>query len=641
MKRISVLSAIMALAAWQGPAQAGSITMDMVTVRAPANKADSATGFGRVGHVFRIAAFNVTIDDYVTFLNAVAKSDPNGLYNPLMASDLMVAGIKRQGADGSYRYSAIAPSGAIQSEAATAGGRPVTYVSWFDAARFANWMSNGQPRGLQTTKTTENGAYDLTKRKAGKGIAPQRNAVNPNTGKRPLYFIPSENEWYKAAYHDPDLNGGEGGYTLYATNSNTAPGNQAGSTANQANYVAQGLFAMTGQLSLDLEQNYLTDVGTFSGTRGPFGTYDMNGSVWELTDMDGSASLIRTIRGGGWTSYYSYLRSDYRLGNSTTAASSNVGFRLAASGNHTSSVAYALLPVGAPGNKADKTGYGAVSKRFWIGKFEVTIAQYCAFLNAVAAEDPYGLYDQAMGAILNSAGITRSGTSGSYSYAPMNNDGDSAQRPITYVNWFDAARFANWMANGQPTGPQGPTTTENGAYNLAGATSGEAVRRNRINPNRGGHPTFFIPTEDQWYKAAYYNPRLNRNRGGYYAYATSSNTAPGNLPGSSANMANYIDDYNGSYFYSVTQERYIDLAQNYLFDTGAYTASQSHYGTFDQSGGVYNWNDLDGRPSSSRGLRGGFFFAGAASLQSVTFAHVSPEREGADTGFRLAGPGRN
>ncbi len=638
MKRSLIIPAIMAMAAWQGPALAGSISMEMVTVGDPSNKADPATGFGRVNQEYRIASLNVSIDDYVKFLNAVAKSDPNGLYNPLMASDLMVAGIKQEGADGSYSYSAMVPSGAIQSQAATAGGRPVTYVSWFDAARFANWMSNGQPSGRQTARTTENGAYDLTHRNARMGIAPRRNAINPNTRKRPLYYIPSENEWYKAAYFDPDLNGGDGGYTLYATNSNTPPGNQAGSTPNQANYVAQGLFAMTQQLSLDLEQNYLTDVGTFTGTPGPFGTYDMNGSVWELTDMDGSASMIRTIRGGGWTSYYSYLRSDYRLGNSTTAASSNVGFRLAASGNHASSITYALLPVGTPGNKADKSGYGAVSKRFWIGKYEVTIAQYCAFLNAVAAEDTYGLYDAAMGAVLNSAGITRTGSSGSYSYAPMDNAGDSAQRPITFVNWFDVARFANWMANGQPTGPQGPATTENGAYNLAGATSGEAVPRNRVNPNRGGQPTFFIPTEDQWYKAAYYSPRLNRNKGGYYAYATSSNTAPGNEPGSSANMVNYIDDYNGTYFYSVTQQRYIDLEQNYLFDTGAYTGSLSHYGTFDQSGGVYNWNDLDGRPSSSRGLRGGFFFAGTASLQSVTFAHVSPDREGADTGIRLAGP---
>lgn len=636
MKRI--FSALIAFATWHGATVAGTVTMNMVSVGDPSNPPDPATGFGSVRRNFRIGTFDVTINDYVTFLNAVARTDTNGLYNPLMASDLMVAGIRREGVAGSYSYTAAEPSGPIQNSAATAGGRPVTYVSWFDAARFANWMSNGQPTGRQTARTTENGAYDLTDRRAAQGIAVPRNAMNPNTRRKPTHYIPSENEWYKAAYYNPGLNSGAGGYTLYATDSNTAPGNSADNNPNQANYVAQGLFAMTHQLSLDLQQNYLTNVGAFSGTRGPYGTYDMNGSVWELTDMDGSASVIRTIRGGGWTSYYSYLQSDYRLGNATSAASSNVGFRLGASNNHASSVNYQLLPVANPANRPDTTGYGAVNKTFWIGKFEVTIQQYCAFLNAVAATDTYGLYGPAMSGVLNSAGIVRSGTSGGYSYSPMSNAGDSSQRPVTYVSWFDAARFANWMANGQPVGPQDSTTTENGAYDLKGATSGAAVPRNRINPNRSGEPTFYIPTENQWYKAAYYNPRMNRNKGGYYRYATSSNTAPGNLPGNAANMANYIDDYNGSYFYSVTQARYIDLAQNYLFDTGVYSASSSHYGTFDQSGAVYNWNDLDTSASTSRGLRGGFFFAGAASIQSVTFAQVSPEREGADTGFRLAGP---
>lgn len=634
--RLFLMAAV--IIAWSDNALASPVSVDMVNVRNLSNPSDSTTGFGSVRHSFKISKHDVTIEQYVIFLNAVAKSDPNQLYNPMMASDLMVAGIRREGAPGSYVYSAIEPNGSVQSAAATASGRPVTYVSWFDGARFANWMSNGQPVGRQTRKTTENGAYDLTRESASRGIAIARNRINPNTHRKPTFYIPTENEWYKAAYYNPDLNSGSGGYTLYATNSNTAPGNIAGNTANQSNYVAQGLFAMTQQLSLDLDQNYLTDVGAFTATPGPYGTYDMNGSVWELTDMDGKAGLIRIIRGGGWTSYYSYLQSDYRLGNSPSAASSNVGFRLAASGNHTSAISYDLMPVRNPGNKVDKTGYGAVAKPFWIGKFEVTIGQYCEFLNAVAAADPYGLYDPAMGGVLNSAGISRSGSSGSYTYAPINNAGDSSQRPITYINWFDAARFANWMANGQPSGAADQSTTENGAYNLAGATTGAAVARNRINPNRGGEPTFYLPTENQWYKAAYYSPRLNRNKGGYYRYATSSNTAPGNQVGNTSNMANYIDDYNGTYFYSVPQTRYIDLGQNYLFDTGAYSASTSYYGTFDQSGAVYNWNDLDGTASPSRGLRGGFFFAGAASIQSVTFAQVNATREGADTGFRLASP---
>ena len=76
---------------------------------------------------------------------------------------------------------------------------------------------------------------------------------------------------------------------------------------------------------------------------------------------------------------------------------------------------------------------------------------------------------------LNSAGITRSGSSGNYIYSVMMNSGSSANRPITYVTWLDAARFANWMANGQPTGEQNSTTTENGAYNLNGAMDGNAV----------------------------------------------------------------------------------------------------------------------------------------------------------------------
>ena len=631
------LSSVVALAVSQGVVKAAPVSFDMIPVGNPANASDPATGFGDVDYSFKISKYVVTIDDYVVFLNAVARSDLHKLYNPLMATDLMVAGIRREGAPGNYIYAAIPPSGHVQNTAASAGRRPVTYVSWFDAARFANWMSNGQPTGRQTPRTTENGAYNLTDPRAMAGIAVPKNRINPNTRRSPTYYIPTEDEWYKAAYYNPDLASGAGGYTLYATNGNTAPGNIAGNAANQSNYVAQGLFAMTQTLSLDLQQNYLTDVGAYTATPGPYGTYDMNGGVWELTDMDGRASTIRTIRGGGWTSYYSYLQSDYRLGNSTSAASSNVGFRLAASNNHSSSITYQLVRIGNPGNRPDKTGYGSVDRTFWIGTFEVTIKQYCDFLNAVAASDPYGLYDPAMAAVLNSAGIARSGSSGAYSYAPVNNDGDSSQRPVTYVSWFDAARFANWMANGQPTGSQGPSTTENGAYNLAGATTGAAVPRNHVNPNRGGEPTFYLPIEDQWYKAAYYSPRLNGNKGGYYRYATASNTAPGNVPGSSSNMANYIDDYSGSYFYAVPQARYIDVKQNYLFDVGAYSSSSSYYGTFDQSGAVYNWNDLTGSASASRGLRGGFFFAGAASLQSVTFAQVSPQREGADAGFRLAG----
>jgi hypothetical protein len=108
--------------------------------------------------------------------------------------------------------------------------------------------------------------------------------------------------------------------------------------------------------------------------------------------------------------------------------------------------------------------------------------------------------------------------------------------------------------------------------------------------------------------------------------------------GDEFNMANYIDDYSGSYFYCVPQARYIDPSQNYLTDVGAYSGSSSFYGTYDQNGLLYQWNDLDGTAGPSRGLRGGFYFAGPGAAQSLSFNQASPKREAGDTTIRLAAP---
>lgn len=137
-----------------------------------------------------------------------------------------------------------------------------------------------------------------------------------------------------------------------------------------------------------------------------------------------------------------------------------------------------------------------------------------------------------MGTDLNVAGISRSGSSGSYEYAVMDNGGSSANRPITYVSWFDAARFSNWMANGQPTGAQGNATTENGAYTLNGATSGVSFTKNTTNPNTGGTVNWWIPSEDEWYKAAYYDPTPGAGGGdNYWRYPPQSDSVPGNVIG--------------------------------------------------------------------------------------------------------------
>ena len=64
----------------------------------------------------------------------------------------------------------------------------------------------------------------------------------------------------------------------------------------------------------------------------------------------------------------------------------------------------------------------------------------------------------------------------------------------------------------------------------------------------------------------------------------------------------------------------------------------SAYGTFDQSGNVYEWNDLTGAPGSSRGLRGGSSDLSAFYLSSSVRLTYDPSDEFSDNGFRLASP---
>jgi len=273
-------------------------------------------------------------------------------------------------------------------------------------------------------------------------------------------------------------------------------------------------------------------------------------------------------------------------------------------------ITYEEVTVGNPGNANDTTGYGAVSYSYQIGKYDVTIGQYTAFLNAVAKSDPYSLYNSDL-APSSGGGISRSGTDGAYSYSVI----DSGARPIRSISWFDAARFANWMQNGQPTGAQAVGTTETGAYTLGGATSGDAVSKNQ-------NATFYIPTENEWYKAAYYDPTKG-GTGGYWTYATQSDTPPGTTNFSAANQANYLNAH---------------LFSGVVTDVGAFTASASYYGTFDQSGNVYQWNDIDGSTGPSRGIRGGMWANDAFPLSSSNRGGLRPAAINSDIGFRLASP---
>lgn len=272
------------------------------------------------------------------------------------------------------------------------------------------------------------------------------------------------------------------------------------------------------------------------------------------------------------------------------------------------------VTVGDPGNAANPaTGslYGSVAYVYQIARNETTIAQYAEFLNAVARTDAYGLYSTSM-TTSHISGITRSGTPGNFSYSVTPGSGN---KPITYVSWFDAARFCNWLHNGQQTLAGAALTTETGAYTLNGAVSGIITKN--------ADAKVWIPSENEWYKAAYYDPTKNSGLGGYWLHATQSDTLTSNTIGV-AGAANFYDgDFVG----------YPAMA---LTDVGAYGAnSDSYYGTNDQAGNVWEWNDTV-LSSSSRVLRGGSWLISEPNLRSSNRINFALVNQTDIVGFRVA-----
>ncbi|MBN1488501.1 MAG: SUMF1/EgtB/PvdO family nonheme iron enzyme [Phycisphaerae bacterium] len=284
------------------------------------------------------------------------------------------------------------------------------------------------------------------------------------------------------------------------------------------------------------------------------------------------------------------------------------------------------VPVGNPENAGELSGRGAggygldricgsVGYTYNIGKYEVTTGQYTEFLNAVARTDTYGLYNPIMWSNIFGCKIHRNGTSGSYTYSVTS---DYANRPVNYVSWGDAARFANWMHNGQPVGAQGPSSTEDGSYYLNGANTGEAFAA----VMRTSDATWVIPSEDEWYKAAYH--KNDGVAGDYWDYPTGTDAAP----------SNDLDGGENNATFRIGEDDYTLVAPYYRTEVGAHRNSASSYGTFDQGGNIWEWNEAV-LYDSARGLRGGSFSAYEHFLRASARNSSSPTVEYCHFGFRL------
>ena len=278
------------------------------------------------------------------------------------------------------------------------------------------------------------------------------------------------------------------------------------------------------------------------------------------------------------------------------------------------------VPVGDPGNVSDDTGFGGVDYEYYIGKYEVTAGQYAEFLNAVATVgDPHGLYNPEMWSYEYGCKINRSGVAGSYEYSVA---ADRANRPVNFVSFWDACRFANWLHNGQPEGVQDLTTTEDGAYFLNGVTSPD-----NEDISREPDAKVWIPNQDEWYKAAYY--KGGGTDAGYWDYPTQSDNVPKHeLPPGT-------DPVNGSANY------YPPLGDTYYStEVGAYIFSASPYGTFDQGGNAYERCE-DITYGANRATLGGSFLHVSNTMAAVFPSTHSAADEPVTTeteciGFRVA-----
>jgi len=289
-----------------------------------------------------------------------------------------------------------------------------------------------------------------------------------------------------------------------------------------------------------------------------------------------------------------------------------------------------LVPVGNPDNEGEWSGEsyggygpdricGAVDYNYNIGKYEVTAEQYCAFLNAVAGVDSYGLYNGDMWASDRGCKIERyDGTGTSANPYQYRVDTDWAKRPANFVSWGDAARFCNWLHNGQPDGTQDLATTEDGAYYLDGAVSDADLQA--VSRKTGWK--WAIPTEDEWYKAAYYDPATSS----YFDYPTSSDSMPGRDMTEATNPGNNAN-YLGSPF-PIDSPHFTTVG-------GEFELSDSPYGTFDQGGNIYEWNETI-LSDEYRVLRGGSFVEDDDNMHAASRSgDDSPTDEYYNIGFRV------
>jgi formylglycine-generating enzyme required for sulfatase activity len=252
------------------------------------------------------------------------------------------------------------------------------------------------------------------------------------------------------------------------------------------------------------------------------------------------------------------------------AAPSFAGTITFGSGGNTFNMEF--VTIGNPNNTADTTGTpnpaGRVTYTYDIGKFEVS-------------EDMINKFNASQ-----SLQITK--------------DTRGTAKPATRVSWNEAARFVNWLNTSTGGFAAYKFTTSGVNDNIALWTAADTLDYDATNPYRSKRATYVLPSSNEWYKAAYYNPTNST----YYDFPNGSNTAP-------TAVASGTADNTAVYGQTLAQgPADVNLA-----------GGLSPYGVMGLGGNVWEWEEssadlANSSGSSTRGIRGGHWFNVSSLLSS-------------------------
>ena len=461
------------------------VELTFVTIGDEGNVADT-TGYGDVSYEYDISEFAITEGNIADY-----NADP--------ANSARLITIDSRGTD-----------------------KPATGVTWNESARYVNWLNinDGAQPAYKFNDPSGSASFALW----SSAEAWQTGGENLYRHKDAKYFLPSEDEWYKAAYYKSG--GTNAGYWLYPTGSDTAPTAVASGTASDT--------AVYGG------QSGPADV-TQAGGLSPYGTMGQGGNTfeWNESAADGVNSQPtegRTTRGGNWGQSSSSMESSFRLNSSTSGAIS---------------IRVARVEVPTPPIDPDSSALGLSSNQY---------SRYINWLNV-----RYG-YQEA------------------YNFTTSNDNDDIELWPLE-DSWSASNRFRHKDAK------------------------------------------YFMPDEDEWYKAAYYDPNKNgEGSGGYYEYPTGSDTPP-------TAVASGTDEDTAVFDQDPTNDTVASV-----YEAGGL----SSYGTMGQGGNAYEFLEsafdlTSDDPTERRTIRGGAWGYDVTNLSKSTRYEAGPSNYyGENITLRLA-----